>query len=52
MAKKREKIVMENVLSQNILPMGEHVEEDKNIYISQSAYKEISHKRFCRGKAL
>lgn len=39
--KKREKIVMENVLPQNILPMGEHVEEDKNIYISQSAYKEI-----------
>ncbi len=40
-AKKRAKIVMENVLPQNILPMGEHVEEDKNIYISQSAYKEI-----------
>lgn len=39
--KKREKIIMENVLPQNILPMGEHVEEDKNIYISQSAYKEI-----------
>lgn len=39
--KKKEKIVMENVLPQNILPIGLHVEEDKNIYISQSAYKEI-----------
>ena len=28
-------------LPQNILHIGEHVEEDKNIYISQSVYKEI-----------
>ncbi len=31
----------ENVLPQNILPIGERVEENKNIYISQKAYKEI-----------
>ena len=31
----------ENALPQNILPMGERVEEDKNIYIAQSVYKEI-----------
>jgi proteasome lid subunit RPN8/RPN11 len=47
-SKKREKIIMENVLPQNVLPIGEHVEEDKNIYISQSAYKEIH--RFTRNK--
>ena len=46
--KKREKIIMENVLPQNVLPMGEHVEEDKNIYISQSAYKDIH--RFTKNK--
>jgi len=32
-SKKREKIIMENVLPQNVLPIGEHVEEDKNIYM-------------------
>lgn len=40
-AKKQEKIVMEDALPQNIQPMGEHVVEKKNIYISQSVYKEI-----------
>ena len=33
--------IVENALPQNILPIGERVEEDKNIYISQSVYKEI-----------
>ena len=31
----------ENMLPQNILPIGERVEEDKNVYIHQSVYKEI-----------
>lgn len=31
----------EDSLPQNIVQFGEHVEEDKNIYISQSTYKEI-----------
>jgi len=31
----------ENLLPQNILLIGERVEEDKNIYISQPVYKEI-----------
>ena len=31
----------ENALPQNILAVGEHVEENKNIYISQPVYKEI-----------
>lgn len=31
----------ENMLPQNILPIGDHVEENKNIYILQSVYKEI-----------
>lgn len=35
------KIVFDEALPQNILVVGEKVEEDKNIYISQSAYKEI-----------
>ena len=30
-----------NALPQNILPVGERVEENKNIYISQPVYKEI-----------
>ena len=38
----------EDALPQNIMPMGEHVEEDKNIYISQSVYKEIH--RFTKDK--
>ena len=33
--------IIENALPQNILPIGERVEEDKNIYISQPVYKEI-----------
>lgn len=33
--------IIENSLPQNILPIGERVEEDKNIYISQPTYKEI-----------
>ena len=31
----------ENQLPQNILLIGEHVEENKNIYISQAVYKVI-----------
>lgn len=31
----------DNALPQNIMPMGERVEENKNIYISQPVYKEI-----------
>ena len=38
----------ENMLPQNIMPVGERVEEDKNIYISQSVYKEIQ--KFTRNK--
>ena len=34
-------VVAENALPQNILPIGERVEENKNIYISQPVYKEI-----------
>lgn len=33
--------IIENALPQNILPIGERVEEDKNIYISQPVSKEI-----------
>ena len=33
--------IIENALPQNILPVGERVEEDKSIYISQPVYKEI-----------
>lgn len=33
--------IQENSLPQNILLMGEHVEEDKNIYILQSVYNTI-----------
>lgn len=33
--------IPENMLPQNILPVGERVEENKNIYISQMVYKEI-----------
>lgn len=35
------KIVFDEALPQNILAVGEKGEEDKNIYISQSAYNEI-----------
>ena len=31
----------ENMMPQNILPIGDRVEENKNIYILQSVYKEI-----------
>lgn len=31
----------ENMLPQNILPVGERVEENKNIYIAQDVYKQI-----------
>ena len=40
--------IIENALPQNILPIGERVEEDKNIYISQPVYKEIH--RFTQNK--
>ena len=33
--------IIENALPQNILSIGERVEEDKKIYISQPVYKEI-----------
>lgn len=39
--KQENEVVLDNVLPQNIVAMGEHVEENKNIYISQSVYKEI-----------
>lgn len=39
--KNRVQVLPENSLPQNILPIGERVEENKNIYISQSVYKEI-----------
>lgn len=38
----------ENMLPQNILPVGERVDADKNIYISQDAYKEIQ--KFTKNK--
>lgn len=38
---KTAKIILDDNLPQNIISMGERVEECKNIYISQSAYKEI-----------
>ena len=38
----------ENMLPQNILPIGDRVEENKNIYILQSVYKEIH--KFTRNK--
>lgn len=39
--KKKREPLPDNVLPQNILPMGEHVEENKNIYLTQSVYKKI-----------
>ena len=38
----------DNLLPQNILPMGERVEENKNIYISQRTYKRI--RKFTKNK--
>ena len=49
-AKVVEKIVFDQVLPQNILPVGERVEEDKNIYISQETYKEI--REFTKNKTV
>lgn len=44
-SKKNKKVtpkkVVENALPQNILQVGERVEESKNIYISQQVYREI-----------
>ena len=40
----------ENMLPQNILPIGDRVEENKNIYILQSVYKEIH--KFTQNKTL
>lgn len=37
----KQEVIEENVLPQNIIQVGERVEEDKNIYISQQVYKEI-----------
>lgn len=39
--KRKQQQLPENALPQNILPVGERVEEDKNIYLSQKVYKEI-----------
>lgn len=39
---------VDSKLPQNILQMGDHVEQDKKIYISQSTYKKIQ--RFTRNK--
>ena len=39
-----------STLPQNILSVGEHVEQDKNIYISQKAYKTIH--KFTRNKTV
>ena len=39
--RKKSKSISEKVLPQNILFMGEHVEENKNIYIAQPVYKQI-----------
>lgn len=38
----------DNLLPQNILPVGERVEEDKNIYISQAVYRQI--RKFTKNK--
>ncbi len=38
---KTSEVSLDNVLPQNIVLIGERVEEDKNIYIAQSVYKEI-----------
>lgn len=40
----------ENMLPQNILIVGEHVEENKNIYIAQPVYKQI--RKFTRDKTV
>jgi proteasome lid subunit RPN8/RPN11 len=40
-AKKTQQSIPSNALPQNILNIGERVEEDTNIYISQSVYKQI-----------
>lgn len=45
---KKQPELQEGVLPQNILPMGERVEENKNIYISQSVYKQIQ--KFTKNK--
>lgn len=57
MAKKKSKkksqkkqCISENMLPQNILIVGERVEENKNIYISQAVYKEIH--KFTRNKTV
>lgn len=42
--------ISENMLPQNILSVGERVEENKNIYISQPVYKEIH--KFTRNKTV
>ena len=39
--KKTNKMMLDQNLPQNIMPIGERVEANKNIYILQSAYKEI-----------
>lgn len=47
-SKKAAEAVPENALPQNIVAMGEHIEENKNIYISQRTYKAIH--RFTKDK--
>ena len=47
-AKKKTEEVADNQLPQNIVEFGEHVQENKKIYISQNVYKEIH--RFTKDK--
>ena len=46
--RKNRQSLPENALPQNILPMGERVEEGKNIYLSQKVYRQIH--KFTRNK--
>lgn len=46
--RKDEDVTFENSLPQNIVAVGEHVEENKNIYILQNVYKDIH--KFTRDK--
>ena len=46
--RKNRQTLPENALPQNILPMGERVEEGKNVYLSQKVYRVIH--KFTRNK--
>ena len=49
-AQTTKKVQKETGLPQNIRPIGEHVEENKNIYISQQVYKDIH--KFTKNKTV